>query len=102
MLEPQGNTTLNTYLTNECGCKAGSPCNSACSSDPACLSATMNPGQTCANCLAGIVATDTCMTAWQNACLADAACKQFLADVDENCSFLPTLDGGGADAPADG
>jgi hypothetical protein len=45
---------------------------------------------------------DPCITAFQKACLADAPCKQFDMDVALNCSGLPIVDAGAADAPADG
>jgi hypothetical protein len=84
-----GGEASDVLTIRDCGCAAGSMCNSACKDDPTCpagMTTPVIPG--CDVCLRGITNGEPCVAVYMADCEANSDCTQFLHDF-QPCAGLP-------------
>lgn len=87
-VDPAGSKVSDALTIKDCGCAAGSMCNSACKDDPTCPSGMMQATPGCFGCLEGVGNGDPCVSPYFADCEANSDCDQYLIDF-QPCALLP-------------
>lgn len=83
MAHPEGSAKGVDFISAECFCGTGAPCETECAGDCPVSIDSQNLSQGCQDCVLGvIVGGDLCLAAADAACLADAECAEAVACLD--------------------